>query len=307
MRNQSWNQWITDCNNNINAAEVWRRIKASRGTAPSPPTHPRTQEEADSLCDSFAQRSSSANLPEHTNNMLTNMVPERVRTITTATYEAVYTDQEFTISKLEHVLHRLNDTAPGDDTVCYSMIKKAPLATKHLFLRLINQPFSEERLPSRWKMAKIISSPKKDNTHRLTSLLPALSKVMERLVIARVKWSAQTINPYSLSFRGGVGTIESIATLIHTAAPITVLRSGYKSRSATIFLDLEKAFELVSNEVLLESAALLGIRGRMLMWLDDYITNRTGTVPFQGKKSKVNHLQMAHYKEAAPVQHYSTW
>ena len=26
------------------------------------------------------------------------------------------------------------------------------------------------------------------------------------------------------------------------------------------------------------------------MWLDDYLTNRTGTVQFQGKKSKVNHL-----------------
>ena len=28
----------------------------------------------------------------------------------------------------------------------------------------------------------------------------------------------------------------------------------------------------------------------MLMWLDVYLTNRTGTVHFQGKNSKVNHL-----------------
>ena len=41
-----------------NSAEVWRRIKAAKGTAPRPPTHPRPQEEADSLCDSFAERSS---------------------------------------------------------------------------------------------------------------------------------------------------------------------------------------------------------------------------------------------------------
>ena len=63
-----------------------------------------------------------------------------------------------------------------------------------------------------------------------------------------------------------------------------------QSRSATSLLDLEKAFELVSKEVLLESAALLGIRGQLLMWLDDYLTNRTGTAQFQGKKSNVNHL-----------------
>ena len=57
------------------------------------------------------------------------MVPERVRTITTATYKTVDTDQEITLSDLEDVLHRLKDTAPEDGTVCYSMIKNAPLAT----------------------------------------------------------------------------------------------------------------------------------------------------------------------------------
>ena len=139
-------------------------------------------------------------------------------------------------------------------------------------------------------MAKIIPIPKKDKTHRPISLLPVISKVMERLVLARVKWSDQPINPYSLSFRSGVGTIDAIATLVHKAAPITTFRSGHKACSATIFLDLEKAFELVSKEVLLESGALLGIHGRMMMWMDDYLTNRTGTVHFQGKKSKVNHL-----------------
>ena len=101
MRNQSWNQWITECNGNINSAEIWRRIKAAKGTAPRRHTHHMPQEEADSLCDSIAQRPSSANLPEETNNELTGMAPERVRIITTATYEAAYTDQEFTLSELE--------------------------------------------------------------------------------------------------------------------------------------------------------------------------------------------------------------
>ena len=180
---------ITECNGNINSAEVWRRINAAKGTAPRPPTHPIPQEEAYSLCDSFAQRSSSANLPEQINNMLTCMAPERVCIIATATNEAAYTDQEFTQSELEDVLHRLRDTAPGDDTVFYSMIKNVSLATKHLFLRLINQSFLEGKLPTRWKMAKIIPIPKKDKTHRPISILPIISKVMERLVLARVKWS----------------------------------------------------------------------------------------------------------------------
>ena len=119
MRNLFCNQWITKFNNNINSAEVWRRIKAAKGTALIPPTDARHQKEADSLCDLFAQRCSPVNLPERTNNIITNMVTERVRTITTATYEAVDTDQEFTLPGFEDVLHRLKDTAPGDDTICY--------------------------------------------------------------------------------------------------------------------------------------------------------------------------------------------
>ena len=164
VRNQSWNQWITKCNGNINSAEVWRRIKAAKGTALRPPTHPRPQEEADSLCDSFSERSSSVYLPEQTNNVLTGMAPERVRVITESTY-----DQEFTLSELEDVLHRLKDTAPGDDTVCNAMIKNVPLATKYLFLRLINQSFSEGKLPTRWKMAKIVPIPKKDTPSYFTT------------------------------------------------------------------------------------------------------------------------------------------
>ena len=122
------------------------RIKSAKGTSPKPTKLPRLND---------AHRKTYQ-------NALTNMVPEPVRTITTASYEAVDTDQEFTLTELEDVLHRLKDTAPGDDTVCYSRIKNTPLLTRHLFFRLINQSFTEGRLPTRWKMTKIIPIPKKD-------------------------------------------------------------------------------------------------------------------------------------------------
>ena len=112
-------------------------------------------EEADSLCDSFAQPCSPENLPERTINKLTNMVPERVRTVTTATYEEVDTDQEFTISELEDVLDRLKDTAPGEDTVCNLMIMNTPLSTRPLFIQPINQSLSEGRLPTRLYRSQI--------------------------------------------------------------------------------------------------------------------------------------------------------
>ena len=130
----------------------------------------------------YRRHTSPENLPERTNNILTNMVPENVRTITTETYEAVDTNHEFIQEN-------------GQD----------------------------------------IPIPKKDKTHRTISLLPAFSKVMERLVPSRVKWSAQPINPYYLGFRSGVETIHAIATLTHTAAPITALRRGYNSPCVVVY------------------------------------------------------------------------
>ena len=90
-------------------------IKAAKGTVLGAPTHTRPQEEADST-------------------MLTGKLTRRhylqtntsgTRTITKETYEPVDTDPEFTLYVLEYVLHRLRDTAPEEDTVCYSMIKNA--------------------------------------------------------------------------------------------------------------------------------------------------------------------------------------
>ena len=160
--------------------------------------------------------------------------------------------------------------------------KKAPLDTSS------SDSSTSHSLNGKW--TRLYRSQRKTKRIVPSHYFRYFSKVMERLVLARVKWSAQPINTYSLGFRSVVGTIDALATLIYTAAPMTALRRGYKSCSATIFLDLEQAFELVSKEVLLESAALLGIRGQVLMWLVDYLTNRPGIVQFQGNKFKVNHL-----------------
>ena len=285
VRNNSWNAWITECNNNPNTAEVWRRIKAANGRPQLAATHPRPKEEANILCDTFIQRSSSVNLPKDTTETLTELFPDRVNIIKTVINKEAETDRNFTLSELDEVISHLKDTAPGIDTVCYSMIKNMPLPTKYLILRLINQSFTEGRLPKAWKVAKIVPIPKKDMTYRPISLLPALSKVMERMVLARINWYAQPLHQNSLGFKRGFGTIDAVATLLQKVTPIRTLRPGYKSRTTTIFLDLEKAFELVSKEVILESTLRQGIKGKIIAWLDNYLTHRSGIVQFQGESS----------------------
>ena len=69
--------------------------------------------------------------------------------------EAAETDREFNLSELEEIMFHLKDTAPGVDTLCYSMINNTSLSARYLILRLINQSFTEGRLPAVWNVAMI--------------------------------------------------------------------------------------------------------------------------------------------------------
>ena len=195
VRNLSWNQWITKCNNNLNSAEVWRIIKEARGILPRPPTHHRPQEEADSLCNSFAQRYTPENIPERTNNIIINMVPERVRTITTASYEAVDTDHEFTLSELKDVLHRMKDTAPGDDQ-CLLFNDHEHTTSHQTHILPTNQPVIHRGETSH-QMENGQDYPDPKERHNASSHVTTY----HGLVQARVQWSAQPIKSFFLGFR----------------------------------------------------------------------------------------------------------
>ena len=49
-----------------------------------------------------------------------------------------------------------------------------------------------------------------------------------------------------------------------------------------IYLDYSKAFDKVDNKVLLEQLKRYGIEGKVLCWIEQFLTNRTQTVQVEG-------------------------
>ena len=292
VRNASWDKWITEINTTPNVRDMWRRIRSASGTTPRPPTHPEPDMEAARLCVEFTDRSSAQNLPLSTQFILADLAPMREAHINAAIQEEHQTDRAFNLSELEMVLDGLHDTAPGADTVSYSMIKNAPLGFRHLLLRLINQSFQEGKLPEVWKTARIvpIPKPKKKGAFRPISLLPVKGKLMERMVLNRLRWTAEPLCNQALGFRHGTGTTDAVATVLNNVSTIKALRPGCSTRSAAVFLDLEKAFELVSSTVVLNVLAKKGIKGKLLSWIRSYLEDRKGTVVFQGHCSDVRNF-----------------
>ena len=110
-----------------------------------------------------------------------------------------------------------------------------------------------------------------------------MSKVCEKMVLNRLRWNAQPVSMFSLGFRSKVGTQDAIATVVSHISKADAFRK--KQSAAIVMIDIEKAIEMVSPIVILHALVSVGIHGKMLKWLQDFLTHRSGNVKFQNEKS----------------------
>ncbi|XP_076047611.1 uncharacterized protein LOC143029087 [Oratosquilla oratoria] len=195
------------------------------------------------------------------------------------------TDEEFTIGELMAAPRPDKDTASGEDGVTYSMLAHLRPAGDEAFLRVINASSRTGRLPTAWKTATIvpIPRPKEPGAYRPISLVSRMGKTAERMVLNRLLWKLDPLHGHIYAYRKGTGTAHSIATLLAAVS---------SEPSIAIFLDLEKASELAPLAIQ-DTLACKGVRGRLLTWIDDYLSRRSGRVRFQGHMSEPTVLENA--------------
>ena len=165
----------------------------------------------------------------------------------------------------------------GFDEIPLKLLKSSDniiMALSHIF----NLSLSTGKVISDFKIAKIIPLYKKGdasdiNNYRPISLLSNISKILEKIMYRRVISFLNRHNFFfenQFGFRKKCSTSQAISLLINS-----ITNSFNKNeKSLAIFLDLSKAFDTISIEILLKKLDHYGIRGLAYIWFKNYLLNR---------------------------------
>ena len=182
--------------------------------------------------------------------------------------------------EVENLLSRLpNKKSSGLDklpNIAFKII--ANIISKPLS-DLINASFIKSTFPDCLKHAKIIPIHKAGakflpKNYRSISLLKNMSKILEILMNNRL---VNFLESYNIIIKEQFGFLKHHSTENALTALTDDIYENLdnKKMALSIFIDLKKAFDTVSHDILFSKLENNGIRGNTLKWFKSYLKNRT--------------------------------
>ena len=161
---------------------------------------------------------------------------------------------------------------------------------------IINQSFITGTVPDKLKIAKIVpifksGSTTSFNNYRPISILPTISKVLEKIVCNRLVDFLEKNNilyKHQYGFRSKHSTTHPILQLIKDIADAN--DKATKDATLAVFIDLSKAFDTINHNILLHKLQFYGIRGICNSWFANYLADRTQFTEICNSKSSQKKL-----------------
>lgn len=198
-------------------------------------------------------------------------------------------DAEPTLDELSKAIDSLAaGKAPGSDGIPPDLIKHCKTALLRPLHEVLCQCWKEGAVPQDMRDAKIITLYKNKgersdcNNYRGISLLSIVGKVYARVILVRLQKLAERIYPESqCGFRANRSTVDMIFSLRQ-------LQEKCREQNMPLyiaFIDLTKAFDLVSREGLFKILPKIGCPPKLQSLVESFHTEMKGTVQYNGNTS----------------------
>jgi len=200
-------------------------------------------------------------------------------------------DEQPTIDELREAIKSLKcGKAPGKDGIPPEVIKasKDSALLQHLH-KLLCACWDEGSVPQDMRDSVIVTLYKNKgersdcNNYRGISLLNIVGKVFARVILGRLQLLAERVYPESqCGFRAGRSTIDMIFSLRQ-------LQEKCREQQQPLyiaFIDLTKAFDLVSRKGLFQLLKKIGCPPKLLMLITSFHEDMQGIVQYDGSTSK---------------------
>ena len=197
---------------------------------------------------------------------------------------------DITEADISKVLSTLNPgKSPGPDCIHPRVLRELAYELSTPLKILFDKTMSHGTIPSKWKTAEVRPIFKKGDkaspdNYRPVSLTSVLCKVFEKFVrdaMYKHLIDNKILSPDQFGFCQG----RSCVTQLLVTANDWLLSLDNKSPVDAIYLDFSKAFDSVPHRRLIHKLNSYGIRGNMLNWVSDFLSNRTQYVTINGEQS----------------------
>ena len=202
-------------------------------------------------------------------------------------YEIPFVD----LSYVNQKLNSLDATkATGLDGIGAKFLKTAADVISKPLCSIINLSIKSGKFPTQLKQSKVTpiykKGPKGDkNNYRPISVLPLISKIIEKHVSDHLKLYLET-NNLLYTAQSGFRAHHSCETALTNIIDnwISALNDG--KLVGTVFLDLSKAFDLVNHQILLEKLPFYNFSSHTIDWIRSYLSDRSQKVNVSGVLSE---------------------
>ena len=182
-----------------------------------------------------------------------------------------------TQTEISNIIDNLpNKTSSSHDSITNVLLKKIKSSILAPLTEIFNDSLTQGDFPDPMKLQEVIplykgKSREVGSNYRPISLLLTISKILEKIVYKRVYSFLTDTNQIYQSQYG----FRKRHSCEHAELTGEILKNiENKKLTATIFLDLSKAFDTLEHSTLLDKLEIYGIRGVPLDWFRNYLTDR---------------------------------